>query len=289
MSRYAQDTHQKKDYSFSPACGRGREPFDESMSMKTTCSYFRLLVISGLFMSALVLGSCEPSPASQSIEAIRGVTSHRVRAVWVQDQGGGSDTFARGTNLALAGYDSADGRERVLSSARGNYFKPLFTPDGNQVVFSDFVKNETYVIDWNGKNRRPLGAGVAVDVWQDPATGRVWIYTLDGPHPGGRRATRNPLKRFHLDQPLQRELIWDKTELSWSNIQLSHDGKRAGGLFPWPQAGILDLETRSWQKKARGCWTSLSPDNQYRLWVFDGGPPLPHVFTDSKINRAARS
>jgi len=54
------------------------------------------------------------------------------------------------------------------------------------------------------------------------------------------------------------------------NFQLSADGTRAAGLFPWPDGGVADLEAGTWQRHGRGCWASMCPDNSYRFWIFDG-------------------
>ncbi|PID72881.1 MAG: hypothetical protein CR992_01110, partial [Desulfobacterales bacterium] len=71
------------------------------------------------------------------------------RVVWVQDQDKGSDTFGRSRELMLYGYDSVDGRgERPLLSEKGNYFKPLFTPDGKKVIVSDRLQRMIYTVDW---------------------------------------------------------------------------------------------------------------------------------------------
>ena len=49
------------------------------------------------------------------------------------------------------------------------------------------------------------------------------------------------------------------------NFQLSADGARAGGLYPWSESGIAELPNGPWKKYGFGCWTSLAPDNSYRF------------------------
>ena len=64
--------------------------------------------------------------------------------------------------------------------------------------------------------------------------------------------------------------MWDQTEVSLDNFQVSHDGRHAAGLFPWPQAGIADLRQGTWTQIGQGCWTSLAPDTSGVAWFFDG-------------------
>ena len=50
------------------------------------------------------------------------------------------------------------------------------------------------------------------------------------------------ITRVRLDQPSQREEVWNGDAITFDTFQLSPDGKIAGGLFPWPAAGVADLE-----------------------------------------------
>ncbi len=199
------------------------------------------------------------------------------RLVWLQDHGNGSDSLANGQHLMLYGYDSKDGRgERPLLPAVGNYFKPLITPDGSQVIFSNRLTRRMYLLDWDSGKVRELGEGVAVAVWEDSKPTfllrrtTTWVYCFSGPKPENEYGTSQPLLRFRLEKPKKKELIWDKTNLAWDNIQLSRDGQVLGGLFPWPDGGVLWTKDKRWQRFGNGCWTSLSPDNSKLLWIFDG-------------------
>ncbi len=221
-------------------------------------------------------------------------TGTHTRVVWVQEQGKGTDTFALGENFKLMGYDSRDGKnERPLLPETGNFYKSFFTPDGQQVVVSNRRLHEIYLVDFDRGRKKKLGKGIAVDVWQDPSTNTVWVYALAGDGPENMYFTTHPLIRFPLERPEQREKVWDKTPLSWSNFDLSRDGKFAGGLFPWPNAGILLVEKNKWKQYGKGCWTALSPDNSAILWVFDGlhrnlnfVNPFTAQFWSTNINNA---
>lgn len=218
----------------------------------------------------LVFCGCE-SPATGVPGPLEKFTGTHTRVVWVQEQSSGTDVFAFGANFKLMGYDSRDGNnERELLAETGNFYKPILTSDGKQVVVSSRSKHEIYLVDFRKGKKKSLGKGVAVDVWDDPVTGKKWIYALAGEGRENKYLSTNPLIRFPLNEPKERELVWDKTHLSWSNFDLSRDGKFAGGLFPWPHAGILQFEKDTWKKYGKGCWTALSPDNSAILWIFDG-------------------
>jgi hypothetical protein len=204
-------------------------------------------------------------------------TGKHTRLVWVQDQGAGTDTFGQGTKLMLYGYDSLDGRgERPLLPVVGNFFKPLLTPDGDNVIVSNRKGRQMYQVEWETGMVKELGSGVAVAIWKDPKPSLLlrksttWVYCFAGLQPENKYGTAQPLYRFPLDKPEKKELVWNKTNLAWSNLQLSRDGEVIGGLFPWPHGGVLWAADKRWQRFGRGCWTSLSPDNSKLLWIFDG-------------------
>ena len=226
------------------------------------CAYFLFLILFSF--------GCD-NPQNSVANPLEQFTGTHTRVVWIQEQGKGADSFAFGNNFKLMGYDSRDGqKERALLAETGNFYKPILTPDGKKVVVSSRRQHKIYLVDFEKKKKISLGKGVAVDVWQDPASGTIWVYALAGDGKASKYHTTHPLIRFSLKNPKKRKLIWNKTHLSWSNFDLSRDGKFAGGLFPWPHAGILSFEKNNWKRYGKGCWTALSPDNSAVLWIFDG-------------------
>lgn len=193
------------------------------------------------------------------------------RAVWVrQVEGEGKDPFCRGDHLILMGIDGAVGEEeRQILPDVGNYRKPMMTPDGNGIIFTRFANYEFFYVNWDGSGLRKLGHGHAAEVWQDPDTGLDWVYYIAG-EPEGELDCGKPVKRCRLDDPEIQEVIWEKTSAGPDNLQLSADGTTMAGLFPWPLGGVVDIPNQTLQKVGTGCWTSISPDNQYLVWVFDG-------------------
>ena len=208
-----------------------------------------------------------PSPSRE----LRELTGARTRIVWcAQVEGDGSDSAAAGNQLRLMGLDTDDGRgARPILDAVGNYRKPLISPRGDRVVYTDFPRARICAVNWDGAGARTLADGFALDVWRDPASGREWVYALDARTLDADNHGKSVV-RFLLDQPETREKVWDATLTDLDNFQVSADGARAAALFPWPAAGIADLRAGTWQELGRGCWPGLAPDNSGRMWIFDG-------------------
>ena len=208
---------------------------------------------------------------AQEPSSLRSFTEAHTRVVWVQDQGpNNSDILAVGHRLKLMGFDSEDGKgEREILGELRNYAKPLLSPDGQRVVYSDQHSHKFYVVNWDGTDKKTLGDGLAVDVWRDPHDGVDWVYAAKRVGKPVNVTYRN-LRRVRLDDPKTTEKVWDQTEIGCDNFQLSADGTRAGGEFPWPNGGVADLQKKTWQKLEQGCWSSIAPDNSGVSWVFDG-------------------
>ncbi|MFO1523149.1 MAG: LamG-like jellyroll fold domain-containing protein [Kiritimatiellia bacterium] len=229
----------------------------------------RLLLCLPLFL----LAACQPRAGNPAgALALRELTGAPSRMVWAEQvDGRGDDPFAKGNQLRLVGVDTEDGLgERVILGKTGNYRKPLITPDGARVVFSDFPARKIYVVDWNGGNLRQVAKdGIATEVWRDPATGRTWVYALD--NRGSKKDHEGkPVTRFDLDDPAKHELVWDLTLVNPDNFQLTRDGTRAAGLYPWNSGGIAKLPNGGYKQTGKGCWTSMCPDDSGVMWIFDG-------------------
>jgi len=183
--------------------------------------------------------------------------------------------------LHLMGWDPREGGPRRLVAGAGNFGRPLITPDGRSVVFTEkriqrrdgarHFKPRIRVVDWESGAVRTLAKGYAVDTWADPATGKTWIYALETIHPSRQPSVNGSrLVRFELASPERRETVWTRTRLSVDSVQVSRDGRKFSALFPWPDAGLADVSTGHWTKLDVGCWPGLAPDDSYVSWIFDG-------------------
>lgn len=214
------------------------------------------------------------------VESVLSITNgKRAKLVWVENVSKGSDQFALGKALTLESFDTATGKRRILPKRR-NYGRPLISPDGNYVVYSDrgttgqddqeFPKAAIHRVDWEGTKDEVIADGFAVDMIQDSA-GTMWVYALRKLLPGGFMAVKGEdLIRFPLLAPDKVETVYRHETIGVDNLQISRDGKRCVGLFPWPDAYLVNLENGHRKKLRTGCWTSMAPDNSYLSWVFSG-------------------
>jgi hypothetical protein len=190
------------------------------------------------------------------------------RVVWCQDREGKKDVYALGSRLFLMGYDSADGRgEREIVPGPANYSRPLMTPGGNKVVFSDRARRKVFIVNWDGSGLAEIAEGRALDCWKDPETGLEWVYVGDASQKHPRLHKR--IFRYRLDDHRIRVPVSDRWMINENNFQLSADGRYASTDVDRRGNGLLELRDSSWNKHGKGCWPALSPDNSYRLWRLD--------------------
>jgi hypothetical protein len=181
----------------------------------------------------------------------------------------GTDIGSQGEQLLLMGYDSQDGQgERLLNPTPGNYARPLITPLGNRVVFSDQLQPAVFVVNWDGSGLRKLGRGIALATWIDPTSRREWVFV--GTDMKTDPVTFGTITRHQIDQWDVSDVVWDRRRVSPDTFQVSADGRMAGGLFPWPAAGLVELPNGRWRRLGRGCWTALAAGGNPLFWIFDG-------------------
>lgn len=232
----------------------------------------KLMVFLFIFLLFLI-PACRGEQSGENERAfstVREFTGSPTRFVWVQDLLDNRDVFAEGNHLSLMGYDSQDGKgERIILPGPENFTRPLITPSGRQVVFSEFHQKKVQVVDWSGKNRKILTDGLALATWRDPADGIEWVYVGRSPQEKFRGPTFQHLYRVQLKDAAVEELVWDKTVFG-AAIQLSSDGRRFSAEIPWPDCAVIDLDKKEPRRYGRGCWPALAPDQSNRFWFFDG-------------------
>lgn len=213
------------------------------------------------------------APARTGTSAgVHALTGARARVVWVQ--GDGTDPYAAGNALVLKGLDTEDGKgERVILSERGSYVKPLLISNGRRILYTGYGKDQSdqrvFVVNFDGSGKRELTKGFALAVWVETANGRDWVYVGTDNTPKAVWDFHT-VTRFPVDAPAERQLVWNKTLVSGDTFQVSGDGRTAGGLFPWPKAGIASLPNGDLKTVGEGCWTAFRDAGVGLFWFLDG-------------------
>lgn len=225
---------------------------------------------------AAPLAKVEPLPAGVanvkdevSRQVLRLTGGRRVRLVWAEVGNAADMMVTNGKSTRLFGLDTGEeGGERLIMEEKDGYSKPLLTPSGTQIIFTNQAAGKCYIVNWNGKGRLEFAKGFASDCWRDPATGIDWVYVRDSVG-----NTEGAMVRRRLDQPDVVETVWDRSPNGNATVpwfRLSADGRYAADAFPWPKCGLADLQKGSWKLRGNGCWTSIAPDNSYRHFYFQG-------------------
>lgn len=223
-----------------------------------------------------------PAETSKAIEAFTGA---HTRLVWAKaSEPNDGDTFAQSDKLLLMGIDTRDGKgERAILAKPANYSRPLLSASGEYILYTDkntvrkggkkHYKPVIFRTNWKGAAPVRLAEGYAVDCWKDPVSGIEYVFAVTDLKPTKGLALEGArLIRFPMDDPAKVEVVYDDTPVTPDNVQLSRDGTRASGQFPWPHSGVLTLTGGKYTAKkiTTGCWSALAPDNSGVAWTFDG-------------------
>ena len=193
------------------------------------------------------------------------VGGRRVKVVWTRGN--------RGEGY-LMGFDTEEGKERVIVPAPAACLYTYFTHDGNRVFYSSPPAERTaYVVDWDGKNLRKFLTGrhyMVHGTWLDTATGVEWVYISDS---GAKEADdelmasgRERFKgyalsiyRYRMDNPSVRELVWDKAPI-YARSPISTDGSMMSAEIEWPACGVITVPNGAYRVIGQGCNPHLAPD-----------------------------
>lgn len=214
----------------------------------------------------LVLSGC--GRAREWVHPVEGVTGAPTRVVWLQDAWGHGDVFSDEGQVRLMSLDSRDVRgERVRVEGPARLRKPLLGPRGEWIVFTRGDDGGVWALEWEGEEPRRLTEGLALAV--EEFGGEVWVLVGREPVDANWNAVGRVV-RVKLADPSVEVPVWDAAPVGRDNFQLGAGGRFAGGLFPWPKAGVADLGAGTWLETGRGCWTGMAPVEERLMWILDG-------------------
>lgn len=213
------------------------------------------------------------------------MTGARTKVLWLRASAGQKETAgawdATEATYDLMGFDTQDGQTRRILAGPAAFGFPWIGPDGSHILYNDQPNRRVYTVNWDGSGKREVARGFGLMLWGEPQTGREWIILSDSMDDAGT------IYRCPYDRPEERQVIW-KGPMS-RRFRLSADGKRAGGEFPWPQAGVANLGAGTWRQYGRGCNAMLAPDDSYRFFnmlgnhceivLYDDGGANPRTFS----------
>ncbi len=227
-------------------------------SVLVTAVCLGVLAASAPFALGDDASSMKPTDAASAARVVEAMTGSRTRICWV-----------RGGKLVF--FDTDDPRY-IERDYDVEVHRPVITPDGRRVVFIDYDRWNSYIVDWAGKTPTKLVAGRVTFVrpeWTDGKLTAQWAYwqTKDN------RILTAPLSDITKTKTVWTFKGWKPREGKSTNFQTSADGKRAGATFPWPSNGIAPLgrEDAEFTKFGTGCWPQIARDNSYRFFHCSGG------------------
>lgn len=238
------------------------------MNVKTT-----LVVLGGLVVAS---NTCRAGLGEDLVEFNDG---SNVRVVWLAAEGtGGGGMYSLAPRLHILMYDAETDTRDTLSDSAASYNRPLFTWDGDHVVYT--VRKDTAVMisDFDGENKRTIARGLGGgSLWRDSETDREYLLYVKGV--GGMIGEANgPIhKRCLADTTDDTRLFGPKmTSVPW--LCLSRDGRYLGGAWPWASVLVYDLKKGTTVISASGCWTSMPWDDSHRFLLVDNDHTVYFVF-----------
>lgn len=215
--------------------------------------------------------------ANSTDTLLESFTGDHTKLVWARAVSNTFESDIITKNYELICYDSREGKERVLVKGPISCANPWISSDGTKVIYSNWPDTIINIIDWNGLHNRELTRGFGLCLWKDPATGIEWLYYSN-------YAYGNRIERCDINNTTSKELVYDKKQVS-IRFRLSADGKYAGGEFPWPDAGILDLSNMTFTKYGLGCNSHIAPDNSYRFFHLHADHKSVIMYDSGGINK----
>lgn len=184
------------------------------------------------------------------------------KMIWVEcEQNNAKDVFLAQSSNTLVGINTEKNTDIVpLMKQKFPMRKPLISPDGKKIFFTDAKNYITYYITWDNPKPVKFADGICMQIWTDPKTKQDWVYVGEQAYTHGlTHLLAKTIKRYKLDKPSEFEIVWKDQNVVIDNFDLTMDGKEFVSLFPWPYVGIGYFNDNNWKFLYRGCWPSFLP------------------------------
>jgi hypothetical protein len=232
-------------------------------------------------VSSLVACGWAAADGAADLEKLAG---QPCRVTWTLAEGGRTGlSDAKTFSLWALDTQAKKGPVRLLEGT-GYWVKPLLSPDGSKVIYTDLGGKQARIrmVSLEGGKPVDVVAGMAACVRRDAASGHDWLYYRAGREKG------SAVWRCRLDKPEDRQLVYGHGPTDHdicTYLTVSGDGAQMAAAFPWPECGLASLPNGRWKKTTGGCWPSMAPDLSYRSWVFEGPHRGVHLFDRDGTNQ----
>jgi hypothetical protein len=233
--------------------------------------WFNDLLNGSVFAFLGLMTACggDAGDPESAVYALEEVTGAHTRVVWLQDAWEHEDVFSDQGRVRLMTLDSRDGQgEQIRVPGPAPLRRPLLSSCGEWIVYSRDDDGGVWKLGWDAAAPIRISDGVALAVVELEET--LWIYIGHDPVDPGVNVAYERVVRVDAMNPGREEFVWDAAPVGRDNFQLSADGRMAAAVFPWPNAGIADLEAGIWEQTGRGCWPGMAPLEEPLMWILDG-------------------
>lgn len=230
--------------------------------------------ITGFLLSIILLTGTTFSADVTAIKALTG--GKEVRFVYSKWISGTFNFFSTEAKYKIYTLDTRDNTEKQLCPGGDcnakNYLELFFLKGGSRIAYSMGDSNKTYIVDFDGNNKRFICDGQITSVAH--INNVQWLYV--------QKVMNGPIYRVNADNSSQTETVFNggangrgeegSTFQTW--FRVSSDGTystvdmRSGG----PSTVTLPCQTSCTIKKMNaGCWMAMSPDASKHAFVMQAG------------------
>jgi hypothetical protein len=190
---------------------------------------------------------------------LRNMVQGGFKIVWCRDFSKSSSMDVPNKTLRLMRFtrDSLSDEDMLLSDY-ADYCYPMFTTDGEKVIFSRYTPRiETYMVSFDGSQLQQIAKGLAIGIIFDDKTKQEWLYTAQLEK--GTFLIVKAIYRQIINSTNVPELVWDKIPLKYCSVNSPYF---IGASLPLNICGYVNLkEDRFVKVEAYGRFPAFLPGN----------------------------